>query len=68
MHKTPKKRRIVFPDWTLDALFYRADIPKYLEVDLLTLSVFMIYAPFFLNEHNPDYERLDRSGLHRLYN
>jgi len=33
------------PDWIFNTSFKKIDIPKYLEVDYFTLSIFVLYRP-----------------------
>lgn len=41
--------------WPLKALWVRNDIPRYLEVDYLTMTIFVLYYPFYLKDIFPYY-------------
>jgi len=57
-----------FPKWLLDIIFFKSDIPKYLEVDFFTLSIFLVYEPFFVNDFNPLTWKLYKFNVLNLYN
>jgi hypothetical protein len=45
-HNDEKQRSRLLPDWILFNKHITEDVIKYLEVDYLTLSVFVLYEPF----------------------
>ena len=45
------KKHKNLPIWVLNTYSFKTDIPKYLEVDYLTLSCFVLYEPFYLHEY-----------------
>ena len=57
-----------FPKWLLDSIFFKSDIPKYLEIDFFTLSIFLVYEPFFVNDFNPLTWKLHKFSVINLYN
>lgn len=57
-----------FPKWLLDTIFFKSDVPKYLEIDFFTLSIFLLYEPFFVNDFNPLTWKLYKFSVLNLYN
>jgi len=56
------------PLWLLNTIYFREDLPNYLEIDFLTLSLKIIYKPFFYNEYNFMFFKLLNFYQKRLYN
>jgi len=48
-------RRDISARWPLKALWVRNDIPRYLEVDYLTMTIFVLYYPLYLKDIFPYY-------------
>lgn len=68
LNKDRKKNRVVLPSWTLNALLFNYDIPKYLEVDFFSLSAFCLYEPFLAQDFNPSLWNLEKTSIYNLYN
>ena len=68
LNKDRKKTRLVLPNWTLNALLFKYDIPQYLEVDFLTLSIFCLYEPFLPQDFNHSLWNLEKVSIYNLYN
>jgi ribosomal protein S4 len=68
LNKDKKKPRVTFPTWTLNALIFNYDVPKFLEVDFLTLSVFCLYEPFLPQDFNHSLWNLEKTSIYNLYN
>jgi len=56
------------PLWLFNTFFVKEDVPNYMEVDFLTLSLKLIYKPFFFNEYNFMLFKLLNFYQKRLYN
>ncbi len=63
-----KKRSYLLPDWVLFSKYTNSDVSKFLEVDYLTLSIFVLYEPFLWNDINPYTVLGTRFGIINLYN
>lgn len=63
-----KQRSTRIPDWVLTSRLKPFDIPKYLEVDYFTLSTFVLYEPFLLNDFNPLSIVDSRTEILNMYN
>lgn len=63
-----KKRSYLLPDWVLFSKYTNSDVSKFLEVDYLTLSIFVLYEPFLWNDINPYTILGTRFGIINLYN
>ena len=63
-----KQRSRNLPDWILTSRLKSFDIPKYLEVDFFTLSSFILYEPFMLNDVNSLNFLESRSEIVNVYN
>ena len=48
-------RRDVSARWPLKALWVKNDIPRYLEVDYITMTIFVLYYPLYLKDIFPYY-------------
>lgn len=48
-------RRNTSARWPLKALWFRTDIPRYLEVDYITMTIFVLYYPLCLKDIFPFY-------------
>jgi hypothetical protein len=46
LHSDEKQKSYLLPDWVLFSKNTIEDVAKYLEVDYLTLSIFVLYEPF----------------------
>lgn len=66
--KTKRVVRKVLPDWVLRKISYPYDVPKYVEVDYLTLSTFVLYEPFLLNDFTHIFQTFSRSPIYNVYN
>jgi len=56
------------PLWLFNTFFVKEDVPNYIEIDFLTLSLKIIYKPFFFNEYNFMFFKLLNFYQKRLYN
>jgi hypothetical protein len=56
------------PLWLINTSFIKEDLPNYLEIDFLSLSLKIIYKPFFYNEYNFIFFKLLNFYQKRLYN
>jgi len=63
-----KQKSDHIPDWVFLAGVKNFDIPKYLEVDYFTLSSFILYEPFLVNDFNPLTILESRSTILNMYN
>jgi hypothetical protein len=68
LNKDKKKPRVILPNWTLNALLFNYDVPQYLEIDYLTLSVFCLYEPFLPQDFNQSLWNLEKVSIYNLYN
>jgi hypothetical protein len=66
--KTKRTFRKRLPNWVVRRVSYGYDIPKYLEVDYLTLSAFILYEPFLLNDFNHLFQKFSRGNIYKNYN
>lgn len=66
--QTKRVVRKVLPDWVLRKISYPYDVPKYVEVDYLTLSTFVLYEPFLLNDFTHIFQKFSRSPIYNVYN
>jgi len=57
-----------FPKWILTTLFFKADIPAYLEVDYFTLAGFILYQPFRYLDFNPFTWQFNQYSIYNVYN
>ena len=56
------------PLWLFNTFFIKEDVPNYIEIDFLTLSLKIIYKPVFFNEYNFMFFKLLNFYQKRLYN
>ena len=63
-----KQKSSNLPNWVLTSRVKAFDIPKYLEVDYFTLSTFILYEPFLLNDFNPLSIIDSRTEIFNMYN
>jgi len=66
--KTKRTFRKKLPDWVLRRISYPYDVPKYLEVDFLTLSAFVLYEPYLPTDFTHIYQKFSRSPIYNVYN
>ena len=66
--KTKRTFRKTLPDWVLRKISSPYDIPKYIEVDYLTLSAFVLYEPYLLNDFTHIFQKFSRSPIYNVYN
>ena len=66
--KNQSNKLDVVPLWLLNTFYVKEDLPNYLEVDFLTLSLKIIYKPFYYNEYNFMFFKLLNFYQKRLYN
>ena len=58
----------ILPLWLLNTTYIKEDVPNYIELDFLTLSLKIIYKPLFYNEYNFMFFKLLNFYQKRLYN
>jgi len=63
-----KQKGYKIPNWVYQNKFYKYDIPKYLEVDFLTLSIFFLYDPFLPLEFNSVNLQENKGPIYNMYN
>jgi len=63
-----KQRSVVLPKWVLANKYLILDIPRYLEVDYLTLSAVCVYSPFSWNDIDVYSFFEHRFGIINMYN
>lgn len=63
-----KQRSYSLPNWLLGYKTINFDVPKYLEIDYMTLSVFVIYEPFMYSDFYFSPELIPRSQVLNMYN
>ena len=70
LSRQPTKRRTKkeLPDWVVGRISYPYDIPKYVEVDYLTLSVFVLYEPYLPSDFTHMFQKFSRSLIYNTYN
>jgi hypothetical protein len=56
------------PHWVQNIRFSREDVPKYVEVDFFTLSIFMLYTPYMLSDFSPLNMFDSRDRVINMYN
>jgi hypothetical protein len=56
------------PDWILTSGYRVSDVPKYLEVDYFSLSLYLLYEPSNLQDLNVLSYLKSRPGIYSLYN
>ena len=66
--KTKKQKSNYTPLWIHNTRYDLSDVKPYLEVDYFTLSVFILYDPFFLYYSSPDDLPDSRVNIYKLYN
>ena len=66
--KTKRTFRKTLPDWVLRKISFPYDVPKYVEVDYLTLSAFVLYEPYLLNDFTHMFQKFSRSPIYNVYN
>jgi hypothetical protein len=66
--KTKRTFRKTLPDWVLRKISYPYDVPKYVEVDYLTLSAFVLYEPYLSNDFTHMFQKFSRSPIYNVYN
>ena len=66
--KTKRTFRKRLPNWVVRRVSYGYDIPKYLEVDYLTLSAFILYEPFLSSDFNHLFQKFSRGNIYKNYN
>jgi hypothetical protein len=47
---------------------FEYDIPKYMEVDMFSFSIFILYEPYLINDLTTEQHFLNRSAILNLYN
>ena len=65
---TKRTFRKTLPDWVLRKISYPYDVPKYIEVDYLTLSAFVLYEPYLSNDFTHMFQKFSRSPIYNVYN
>lgn len=63
-----KEQKIRTPVWFLNYFYTNNDVPIYLEIDYLTLTIFCLYLPSKLNDFNHQVYKFLNLHLFRLYN
>jgi hypothetical protein len=66
--KTKKKSSRYTPSWVRDVRYDNVDIKPYLEVDYLTLSLFLLNDPYLLLYYSPDNLPDLKLNIYRMYN
>jgi len=66
--KTRKQKSTHTPLWIHNVRYDLQDVKPYLEVDYFTLSVFVLYDPFFINYSSPNDMPDSRINIFKLYN
>jgi hypothetical protein len=56
------------PDWVFNYSFKNLDIPKYFEVDMFTLSFFIVFKPTRVTHFNPLSLIESRHNIYTMYN
>ena len=56
------------PDWIFTIKYRLTDIPKYLEVDYFSLSIFILYEPSKISDLNTFSYLYTRPSIYALYN
>lgn len=62
-----KQHKFTAPKWISNLIYFRDDVPNYLELDFLTMSVIILYKPFFF-EFNINNIKFLNFYQRRLYN
>jgi ribosomal protein S4 len=65
IHKQPAKN---IPNWVMLLMYYRIDVPRFLEVDYTILTSIILYKPMFIFEYNYYNLKFVNYFLIRLYN
>jgi hypothetical protein len=63
--KTPKPRH---PNWLKRLGYFRQDIPNFLEVDFLTMTIIIIYKPLYFYEFDKNVIKFVSAYQSRIYN
>lgn len=66
--KNKKKRSNYIPNWIFLNQYDINDVRSYLEVDYFTLSIVIIYDPFFLSYITQNNVIDKKYSIYRLYN
>lgn len=66
--KLKKQRSYYTPNWIYLARYDISDVKPFLEVDYLTLSMFVLYEPFITYSCTPDESPDFRPNIYRMYN
>jgi len=66
--KTKKRPSRYTPSWIFNTRYDNSDVKPYLEVDYLTLSVFLLQDPYLLVYYSPDNLPDTKLNIYRLYN
>jgi hypothetical protein len=56
------------PSWVLRFMYFRDDLPKFLEVDYLSMTLVILYKPYNFIEYDFYSLKFMSSYLSRLYN
>ena len=62
------KKILNLPRWLLKEIHFENDIPSYLEIDFLTLSIFVIYEPFLFDHMNSMHIHYLKKNILNMYN
>jgi hypothetical protein len=54
--------------WSLNLIWKKLDIPKYLEIDFLTMTIFVLYKPLHIKDIFPYYLLYTKFLTSRCYN
>jgi hypothetical protein len=65
---TNKQRSSTYPKKLLSQFYTENDIPKYLELDFMSLSFYILYEPFLLTDFSVEQHWQNRFSSLRLYN
>jgi len=59
--------KVLEPKWSKYLLHFYNDIPNFLEIDFFTLTIFVVYKPFFLYDFNYTHVKYIIFFLRNLY-
>lgn len=63
-----KQQSLHTPSWVLRFMYFRDDLPKFLEVDYLSMTLIILYRPYNFVEYDYYTSKFMSSYLSRLYN
>jgi ribosomal protein L39E len=66
--KTKKQKSNNIPDWVFLTKYDFVDTKPYLEIDYFTLSIVILYEPYFTYYESPTDLLTPKLNIYRLYN